>query len=233
MTTTSPPSLNVEVANLNDLSTLARIHVAAFNNDPCVQIMLPEPAKHMEMVVGMLAKQISDPSWLVMKAEEPHTGSIKGWASWLRSGYEDTREKDKTQRPVRDGSVAPKSEPFQDLGSYIAAHQDHILGEWMSGKQCLKLNSLFTDPHFQRKGIGTMLLCWGADLADNDRVPCYLASTPSAYGLYCANAFRPRGWLDIDLKEWGSGGNDGYRGWGNYRLWFMERLPRHLTPPQV
>ena len=225
------PSIAIEAAILDDVPTLARIHAAAFTNDPSIQIRLPDPAQHVEKVIGMLTEQIPDLSWLVMKAVEPNTDSIRGWASWLRSGYQDTEEEEKAPYSVDNSSPALETESSDDLGSYMSAQQKRILGQLMSGKKCLKLNSFFVDPHFQKKGIGTILLKWGSDLADNDHVPCYLASTPSAYHVYCANAFTAREWLDIDLREWGPGGKDGNRGWGNYRLWFMERLPRRAKSP--
>ena len=215
-------SVVIEAATLDDLIALARIHVAAFTDDPAVQIMLPDPAKHEEVVIEMLKQQISEPSWLVVKAVDPGTDSVKGWASWLKSGYDDTKEAI-AQAPSDDSDDILESHHFKDLGAYVAAQQGCFLGQLMSGKRCLKLDSLFTDPHFQRQGVGTTLLHWGTDLATEDGVPCYLASTPSAHSVYCANGFKTRKLIDIDLKNWGPGGEDTYRGWGNYRLWIMEK----------
>ncbi|KAI9682770.1 MAG: hypothetical protein M1822_006260 [Bathelium mastoideum] len=223
-------SVIIEAATLDDLSALATIHIAAFTNDPAVQIMLTDPAKHEESVIEMLKQQISNPSWFVMKAVDPGTGSVRGWASWLKSGYDDTEQGNVDQTPSSDDDNSPEDNQSKDLRAYVAAQQQRHLGRLMSGKKCLKLDSLFTHPHFQRQGVGTTLLRWGTDVAVGDHVPCYLASTPSAYSVYCANGFQAREWIDIDLRNWGPGGKDGYRGWGNYRFWYMEKLAKNPGP---
>ena len=71
----------------------------------------------------------------------------------------------------------------------MAAYQDHILGQWTSGKKSMKLNTRVIDPHFQRQGISTMSLRWGTNLTDNDHDPSYLASTSSTYAVYYAYGF--------------------------------------------
>ncbi|KAI9685477.1 MAG: hypothetical protein M1820_010789, partial [Bogoriella megaspora] len=208
MAAVPPPFVTLKAAVPEDISALASIHVAAFTNDQAIQIMLPDPEVHKETVMKMLAQQISDPSWLIIKAVEIRTDNITGWASWLKVGYEDAKEGDRAQESphVSDEPLDKKS--FKDLRCYTSAHQRRALGQWMSGKRCLKLNSFFTDPQFQRRGVGTMLLRWGTDLADCDGVPCYLSSTPAGYAVYHANGFRVRESLDVDLREWGPQGND-------------------------
>lgn len=52
---------------------------------------------------------------------------------------------------------------------------------------------LFTDPEYQRKGAGVMMMKWGTDLADQLMLPCWIEASPFGHGLY-----RKFGYEDIE-----------------------------------
>lgn len=63
-------------------------------------------------------------------------------------------------------------------------------------------------------------------MADERHWPCFLQGSPYAHKLYVAMGWKDVGFLDVDLKEWAPEAKEGERGWGNYRFWYMLRLPK-------
>ncbi|KAK9894359.1 hypothetical protein P389DRAFT_95475 [Cystobasidium minutum MCA 4210] len=51
------------------------------------------------------------------------------------------------------------------------------------------LGLLATLPEYERRGIGTMLLRWGLDKADQDDVAVYVSASPAGAGLYTKQGF--------------------------------------------
>ena len=47
-----------------------------------------------------------------------------------------------------------------------------------------ELTLLATDPHYERRGAGTLLVQWGLDKCKAEHYPAYLEATPEGSGLY-------------------------------------------------
>jgi ribosomal protein S18 acetylase RimI-like enzyme len=61
-----------------------------------------------------------------------------------------------------------------------------------------ELHICFTDPEYQRRGIGSMMLQWGCDLADQLFLPSWVEASPTGNFLY-----RKYGYTDVDVKKGG------------------------------
>jgi GNAT superfamily N-acetyltransferase len=61
-----------------------------------------------------------------------------------------------------------------------------------------ELHICFTDPDYQRRGIGSMMLQWGCDLADQLFLPSWVEASPTGNFLY-----RKYGYTDVDVKKGG------------------------------
>lgn len=61
-----------------------------------------------------------------------------------------------------------------------------------------ELHICFTDPDYQRRGIGSMMLQWGSDLADQLFLPSWVEASPAGNFLY-----RKFGYKDIEVNESG------------------------------
>ena len=101
-----------------------------------------------------------------------------------------------------------------------------------SNTQCMIILGLSVDPKHQRKGVGSALLKWGADRADELGVFTWVHSSEMAWKAYEKAGFEVQGTLDLDLDEWaprpppveeeGEGAK-----WGRYVCRYMKRLPRN------
>ena len=69
------------------------------------------------------------------------------------------------------------------------------------------LDLLQTDPKYQGRGAGSMLIQWGLDIADARHIPAYLESSPVAHGLYQKFGFKDVGKLILNPK-WNYGSAD-------------------------
>ena len=86
--------------------------------------------------------------------------------------------------------------------------------------------ALFTEPFFQRRGMGNALVEYGAQLADGKGLPTFLQGSPFGFPVYTNHGFETVQYLDVDLREWAPNAKGGDRGYGNYRSRYMLRLPR-------
>lgn len=65
----------------------------------------------------------------------------------------------------------------------------------------------FVHPEYQRKGIGSLLLKWGKNKADEAGAKIWLTSTPQAMPVYEKNGWKVRDTYEIDLEKYGGQGN--------------------------
>lgn len=69
---------------------------------------------------------------------------------------------------------------------------------------CSDLELLATDPKYQGKGAGSLLLRYGCERADNDSVEAYLDASPESVHLYEKIGFEEAGRLDTLIPREGS-----------------------------
>lgn len=65
------------------------------------------------------------------------------------------------------------------------------------------LKVLVTDPKYQRKGAGSMLIKYGCDVADEKGVLCALGASEAGYSLYMRHGFEIVEQNEMDLRPFG------------------------------
>ena len=76
--------------------------------------------------------------------------------------------------------------------------------------------------------MGTALVKYGNQLADQVGLPIFLQASPFGYPIYAKHDIETVQDLDVDLREWAPGAKSNDKGYGNYRFRYMLRLPRTL-----
>ena len=74
----------------------------------------------------------------------------------------------------------------------------------------LALDFLATLPESQGRGVGTKLLQWGMDIADEQDARIYLEATLDGYPLYLKHGWRPLQDLVLDFEPFGGKGTAKY-----------------------
>lgn len=110
--------------------------------------------------------------------------------------------------------VAP---PAEDVGperkraiDMINALEDMENADWAKwrpvfqppGSRSIVIMGLAVDPAHHRRGIGTALLEWAGELADNAGTYMWVHSSEAGYRAYARAGFEVVGTLDVDLDEW-------------------------------
>jgi GNAT superfamily N-acetyltransferase len=70
-----------------------------------------------------------------------------------------------------------------------------------TGANIKDLRRMMVDPDHQRKGIGQKLLQWGLDLADKQKMVCWLYARPAAVRLYESAGFKVMGVCEYNAHE--------------------------------
>lgn len=89
------------------------------------------------------------------------------------------------------------------------------------------LDILHTHPSHQGRGAGAQLVKWGTDLADKERLQCYLESSPAGYPLFKKCDFEDVTEMEIELNKY----KDQHYGQYIYKHIVMIRPPN--APPTV
>lgn len=229
-------NVTISEASESDINALATIHVAAFRSDNAVRLMYSD-GEQEKAVAGMLASQMTDPTNLILKATSRVTKEILAWSGYTFVGKESSDLKKKAVPSI--GNVKEGLRGMGHLmGTQTIVDNSHKLAaclhendarmekEWMLNKRYYQINTLVTDPAHQGHEIATALIHAITASADRSHVPCWLKSSPAAYGVYVRAGFESVETLEADLSEFAQGGEGSVRGWGVYVFSYMLRLPK-------
>ena len=235
MTATSPMTVTtmtdhepftVHVASPSDIPRLSKIHVDSCLQDMCFRLYFPTAAAFSSAVSNMLEKQIGQEKWTHIKVIDEETAKIAAWASWVIPTDDEIRERDSKTAAENMQDQSGFDHP-QGLATYVSQQHQKFVDSWTRGRRYTRCQALFVDPEFQRQGIGSSMVEYGNQLADKAGLPILDSTTSRGYPILKKAGFMNVGHVNIDLKEWAEGGKakGGDRGYGNYRLYDMVRLP--------
>ena len=225
-------SFELAPAERKDIPRLSHIHVVACLSDNAFGLYFKTPAEFEKQVIKMLEGQVGESTWQHVKAVDKKTGVLAAWASWTIPASVQIRKRDeKAMAKIVDSHLGLGKGEFDfppGLPSYVQEDTDRWLEKWTRGRRHIQCKALFTEPTFQRRGMGTALVNYGNQMADKEKLPIFLQGSPFGYPIYEKHGFHTVQHLDVDLREWPKKKKKNDRGYGNYRFRYMLRLPRTL-----
>lgn len=222
-------SFELAPAERKDIPRLSHIHVVACLPDNAFALYFTRPADFEVQATKMLEGQVGEATWQHIKAVDKKTGVLAAWASWNTPTDSQIRERDgKAERKVRDSRKGEFDFP-PGLPMYVREDTDRWLEKWTWGRRHILCKALFTEPLYQRQGMGNALIEYGNRLADEAQLPIFLQASPYGCSIYAKHGFETVQHLDVDLREWAPGAGNNDKGYGNYRFRYMLRLPRTLS----
>ena len=119
--------------------------------------------------------------------------------------------------------------------------EDRDMQHWLTvlipqGESCAIILGLTVAPEHQSRGVGTALIKYGNELADQAGVDVWVHSSQQAWQAYCKCGFEVEKTLPVDLDAYAPRGprdgepvmDEGVRGkWGLYTIRYMKRIPQH------
>lgn len=156
------PTFELSPAERRDIPRLAHIHVVAFLPDNAFRLYFATPTEFEKRVTEMLEGQVGDLTWQHVKAVDKKTGVLAAWASWNTPTDAQIQERDGTAaaKILDSDKVTGKGEcEFPPgLPIYVQEDTDRWLENWTRGKRHMLCKALFTEPSFQRQGMGNALV---------------------------------------------------------------------------
>ena len=213
-----------------DIPRLSKIHVDACLLDNAFKLYFETPKAFEDAVTAMLKGQIGEPTWVHVKAVDKQTGTLAAWASW------ETPTDDRILGPEgeADEDTADKEERDFDFPPGIAQFVEEDSSRWLKRithrRRHMLTKAMFTDPSFWRRGIGSAMVRYGNQLADEANLPIFLWGSAFGAPIYAKYGFETVQWLDLDLRDWAPSAKGNDKGYGNYRFRYMVRLPLTLPP---
>lgn len=242
--------IELKHATQDDVPTLQAISEAAMQSD--IQTQFKQAASRSEGDDGTkmpLSDFISNPRMRVLKAVETGTSNILGFICWAFKGYAESDLPPKLEAAQRKAPIALDSAKHDHDDKAMRAEGDPVsllnersstdFSQWMAqmmpeGSKCLYICGIAVHPDAQGKGVGTALVQWGTQRADQDGVICWVHSSEAGYALFNKLGFVVDRAYHVDLNEYArmSGKPEVCgREWPTYTLRYMIRQPDLVIRP--
>lgn len=182
-----------------DFARLAHIEHVSFETDLTMSLCYPGEQTVQDRATQHAHFFHADPSARFVKATDTRTNSIVAWARW--NFYVDRVTTDQTRWPKQwpEGANAA-------LCEYFFGAMDEKRDMYMKGKDFFLMGLLVTLPEYRGKGIGSSLLQWGLDAADEKGVECWIDASPMGVELYKRMGWVEVDHVDVDLGKYGGEG---------------------------
>ncbi|KAJ5527165.1 acetyltransferase [Penicillium frequentans] len=93
--------------------------------------------------------------------------------------------------------------PTRVVGRQMRSDSMKWEAHFMKGARYLILQALAVNPDDQRQGVGSQLVKWGVERADEERIACWCHASPAGNQLYLKSGFQELGSDEYDLGEVG------------------------------
>lgn len=200
--------------------------MAGFANDNPTRLIFKNKDEYETVLLQMLNAQLPDPKVAVIKAVDNNTGNILGWQACRFLGKEDESESKAMAIAEPEERRNQTENAARSLHSVLKEDFARVQRDWMANKEYIYFDTLVVDPTAQGHGVGTALVRWVTDRADEQGIYCWLQSSRAAHSIYLKAGYKDVSSFKVDLSEFAPGGKEGAWGWGVYDFRYMLRLPK-------
>ena len=198
-----------------DMYRIFEICSLAFaRNEPFVDAIWPNhwtDAGRMQGADRFKHIKNTDPIATYLKAIDAATGEIMGMAKWK----------------VYDNHLPDLSKPDGENSDYWDTKEDQAFAEAMTedfmktrnaaitrtGGNIVSLDTLAIDPQYQKKGVGSALVEWGVEKADEMKVEAVVESSVFGKGLYEKHGYKFVKYVRLEVPERFAGRDGGEFAW--------------------
>jgi GNAT superfamily N-acetyltransferase len=228
---------SISFATEDDLEVLGQILFEAQGPEAVMAFFFKDWPAATTMLPFMTARarmKFADPHSKVLKIIDDTTGEILGVTAITLETGEEKPDRDNTSIAGASGAAIPNIDwefgaqvivGLQSLDEVMVGEKHY--GTFLSIQTFAELilfeviSLLAIRPSYQGRGLGTKLMNFCADIADEARLPTFLTAFPGAHSLYLKLGYEEKTHYDLDLGSYGKK----YRGFGIYRSYGMLRQP--------
>ncbi|KAJ5690846.1 acetyltransferase [Penicillium macrosclerotiorum] len=190
----SEKTLKLEVATLEDVSAITDLWFAAFT-DPGPRYLWPDTSGVHQWLEDAHRSDLQNKHFQrYIKIVDPQSADSQGrprivaFAKWDTSNLDD---RGRRYPPWHEDMPGAACEAFFQRAD---DERRRVMGD----RKHYYLDTLGTHPDYQRQGLGSMLVKWGCELADQDGVGVYVDASTAGASLY-----RKFGFVDESLPDAG------------------------------
>lgn len=132
---------------------------------------------------------------------QPESGELVACSSWETCGDSTSEDRKQAQRE-RETSSHVQGLDFTAYKEFRRM-QAECHGELIEGQSHICLHMLAVSPHHQHQGIGSAMLKWGLDKADDKGMPVCLEASRAGRKLYERWGFLVKKVLPFDARKYG------------------------------
>jgi predicted N-acetyltransferase YhbS len=243
--------LTIRPMTYADMDAIQRIGVEAMTDDRHTQLKTMGDVAYLkeEPSNDGFRKTLQNKRYVFLVAAN-EAGEVVGGCSFYFQGFEqedipytDPSAEDEKPKPAPPGepevgkkeAVSAEQKRANEMIDRLEAMEDEDMKHWQAilmppGSKCVIVTGLSIAPQHQGKGVGSALLKWGTDRADEHGVFMWVHSSEASYKVYSNGGFKVVGVLDLDLDAWAPGpppGEGEGAKWGRYVCRYMKRLPKN------
>ncbi|KAH8884165.1 acetyltransferase [Thozetella sp. PMI_491] len=190
----TPNTLRLEKVTLDDFPAITAVWYAAFT-DPGLRVLFPDtPGVRKWLTEANRNDFLNKPFQHYVKIVDPESTDAEGRARIVAYAKWDTAMI--SERGARYPAWADDM-PAEACNTFFQ-REDNERRRVMGDTKHYYLDTLATDPDYQRRGAGSALVKWGCDLADEHGVAAYVDASKAGAPLYQRYGF-------VDESEPGSG----------------------------
>ncbi|KAH8428432.1 GNAT family N-acetyltransferase [Aspergillus melleus] len=207
-------SIQIRHSTEPDAPTLAALNIACFQHHSYWKNVFPniDPQSAFPLKYARALEKLTAPDTHILSAVDgAQNNQVVGWARWTFPGdVNGTVDVSEEARGTIEASrgVLPEGANGRIYELFFETLKDKR-GVWL-GEGDLMLDFLATHPSSQGKGIGTKLLQWGMERADERDARIYLEATMDGYPLYVKHGWREVEKLVLDFEPYGGHGTATY-----------------------
>ncbi|KAH7386770.1 acyl-CoA N-acyltransferase [Phaeosphaeria sp. MPI-PUGE-AT-0046c] len=186
-----------------DIPRSIAIGNAAYADNPLSPILFPGPFSEeyqSKRAPEMVELRKNDPTCHFIQAYDEETKQMVAFAKWHI--YSTSEAAQTARRPSRTFGAGTNPEACEAFFGSLAVRKKEHVGQ----SPHLYLHMLHTDPAFQGRGAGGMLIKWGTRKADELGLRTYLEASPKGHPVYERHGFRDVEVFDFDLAPFGGPG---------------------------
>ncbi|KAI9035878.1 GNAT family N-acetyltransferase [Aspergillus affinis] len=209
------PTIQIRYSTEHDAPTLGALNIASFKHQAYWANVFPQPDPFSVLPLkhARALEKLTAPDTHVLSAVDLETDQdeVVGWARWTFPGDENgtVDVSPQAKRKIEEARGMLPEGANRRIYELFFETLKVKRGVWL-GEGDLMLDFLATHPSSQGKGIGTKLLKWGMEYADERDARIYLEATMDGYPLYVKHGWRQVEELVLDFVPYGGHGTATY-----------------------